>query len=268
VNRTADSLGIPTPKEVSFLGETASPAIADLDKLHQVIESQISYPAFIKPIKGDNSLGITGRSIVRNKTDLTEYMAQLRSMGIVDVLVQEYLEGTEYGVGMVGNPSTGFHFFPILEIDYSKILEKSLPPILGFDSKWDPSSPYWTDIGYKRAVLSPEVEANLKKACITLWERFGCRDYARFDFRCDKGRGDGFDGLNGAIKLLEVNPNPGWCWDGKLAYMAKLEGIKYKDMIRMILASSWDRVQREEQQAVESENLPSASLDSDETTSR
>jgi D-alanine-D-alanine ligase len=264
VNRTADSLGISTPKEVSFLGETASPAISDLDKLHQVIEAQISYPAFIKPIKGDNSLGITGRSIVRSKADLTAYMAQLRAIGIVDVLVQEYLEGTEYGVGMVGNPNTGFHFFPILEIDFSKILEKSLPPILGFDSKWDPSSPYWTDIGYKRAVLSAEVESSLKKACITLWERFGCRDYARFDFRCDKGRGDGLDGLNGAIKLLEVNPNPGWCWDGKLAYMAKLEGVKYKDMIRMILAASWDRIQREDKEA---KNAPD-SLDSDETTSR
>ena len=242
VNRTAEALGIPTAREVIFMGDVATPAIADLDKLHQVIEAKIDYPAFIKPIKGDNSLGITAQSIIRNKQDLTNYMAQLRDMGIRDVLVQEYLQGTEYGVGMVGNPAAGFHFFPILEVDYSAILEKDLPPILGFDSKWNPRSPYWTDIKYKKAQLSPLAESKLKQCCVSLWERFGCRDYARFDFRCDKGKGDGYDGLGGAIKLLEVNPNPGWCWDGKLAYMGKLEGIGYTQLIRMILAAAWDRL--------------------------
>ena len=44
-----------------------------------------------------------------------------------------------------------------------------------------------------------------------LFERLGCRDYARFDFRAD---------ARGEIKLLEVNPNPGWCWDGKVNLMA------------------------------------------------
>ena len=48
-----------------------------------------------------------------------------------------------------------------------------------------------------------------------LFERLGCRDYARFDFRAD---------ARGEIKLLEVNPNPGWCWDGKLNLMAGFQG--------------------------------------------
>ena len=48
-----------------------------------------------------------------------------------------------------------------------------------------------------------------------LFERLGCRDYARFDFRAD---------AKGEIKLLEVNPNPGWCWDGKVNLMAGFAG--------------------------------------------
>ncbi len=48
-----------------------------------------------------------------------------------------------------------------------------------------------------------------------LFERLGCRDYARFDFRAD---------AKGEIKLLEVNPNPGWCWDGKVNLMAGFSG--------------------------------------------
>ncbi|KAI8909940.1 hypothetical protein DFJ77DRAFT_550381 [Powellomyces hirtus] len=240
VNRTAASIGVPTPNEAFYFSDTVTPAVQSLEKLHRVILEDIGYPAFIKPIKGDNSLGITCRSIINNEEELKAYMTELRSIGIRDVIVQEYLDGTEYGVGMVGNKESGFHFFPILEVDYSQITAKSLPPILGFESKWDPKSPYWTDISYKQATsLSAETVSQLHEWCIALSERFGCRDYARFDFRADKAQG-------GTIKLLEVNPNPGWCWDGKLAYMGKFEGLQYRDVIGMVLRASWERLHKNE----------------------
>ncbi|KAI8827056.1 uncharacterized protein EV422DRAFT_23632 [Fimicolochytrium jonesii] len=237
VNRTAAAIGVPTPKEIFYATATATPAVQSPERLHEIISREIGYPAFIKPVKGDNSLGITTRSIVNNETELDTYMAELGSKGIRDIIVQEYLEGAEYGVGMVGNRETGFHFFPILEVDYSRITAKSLPPILGFESKWDPSSPYWTDITYKRASgLSDELVKQLHEWCVALSDRFGCRDYARFDFRADKADG------TGTIKLLEVNPNPGWCWDGKLAYMGKLEGLQYHDVLGMVLKAAWQRL--------------------------
>jgi D-alanine-D-alanine ligase len=66
-----------------------------------------------------------------------------------------------------------------------------------------------------------------------LFERLGCRDYARFDFRADAA---------GEVKLLEVNPNPGWCWDGKLNLMAEMAGLRYSDMLRLILEAAQERV--------------------------
>ncbi|KAI9098645.1 hypothetical protein DFS34DRAFT_81039 [Phlyctochytrium arcticum] len=235
VNRTAASIGVPTPRETFYFADTATPAVQDIAKLHAVISQDIGYPAFIKPVKGDNSLGITCRSIVNNEQELDTYVTELQTMGIRDMIVQEYLDGPEYGVGMIGNRESGFHFFPILEVDYTQITAQSLPPILGYESKWDPTSPYWTDIGYKAATgLSPSTIADLKTWCIALWDRFGCRDYARFDFRSDRA--------NNTIKLLEVNPNPGWCWDGKFVYMGKLEGLTYGDVIGMILNAAWDRL--------------------------
>jgi D-alanine-D-alanine ligase len=241
VNRSAEAIGIETARELTFLPDS-SPYLSQISKLASRVSDKIGFPAFVKPIKGDNSLGITSRSIVNTTADLESYMLELEKSQIRQVLVQEYLQGTEYGVGMIGNPETGFTFLPILEVDFSKIVEQDLPPILGYESKWDPKSPYWTQIGYKKVSLSAEVEEKLKRSCIALWERFNCRDYARFDFRCDVGRGDGFDGLGGMIKLLEVNPNPGWCWDGKFAYMAKLGGYEYSDMLNLILAASWARI--------------------------
>jgi D-alanine-D-alanine ligase len=241
VNRSAEAIGIHTAKELTFLPDSSN-YLLQIRKLSASVADKIGFPAFVKPIRGDNSLGINSRSIVKNCHELEDCMLQLDKSHIREVLLQEYLQGSEYGVGMIGNTETGFTFFPILEVDFSKIIDRKLPPILGYESKWDPESPYWTEIQYKKVFLSPEVDADLKKSCISLWNRFSCRDYARFDFRCDIGRGDGFDGLGGKIKLLEVNPNPGWGWDGKFAYMAKLGGYEYSDMLNMILAASWARL--------------------------
>ena len=69
-------------------------------------------------------------------------------------------------------------------------------------------------------------QRSLKNWSSILFERLGCRDYARFDFRED---------ATGVIKLLEVNPNPGWCWDGKMNLMANFGGYTYTDMLRKII---------------------------------
>lgn len=255
VNRAAEAVGISTPREIHYISTNSTGSgdnnnnfsLHDIEQLDQIISSKIGgYPAFIKPIKGDNSLGITSRSIVNSKSELVNYIRELDSqLGIRDILVQEYLTGSEYGVGMVGNVETGFHFFPILEVDYTNIINLKLPPILGFESKWDPSSPYWSEIQYKRACLSPSVESKLKETCKALWKRFGFRDYGRFDFRCDVGKGDGYGIAGGEIKLLEVNPNPGWCWDGKFTLMAQMDGYQYRDVLGMIMWAAHDRIEKE-----------------------
>ena len=244
VNRTAAALGVPTPRE-TFILASQKEEQDRIQSIHQIIQTNVKFPAFIKPIKGDNSLGITTRSIVANEQELNNYLDELNSINIQDVIVQEYLQGnlklilgTEYSVGVVGNLETGLTFLPILEVDYSKILNRNLPPILGFESKWDPKSPYWSEISFKRAVLSSKAQSELESHVKILFSRFGCLDYARFDFRSDLGTGDG-DG--GEIKLLEVNPNPGWCWDGKLNYMGKMIGKSYSELLGMIIKAAWQR---------------------------
>lgn len=66
-----------------------------------------------------------------------------------------------------------------------------------------------------------------------LFKRLECRDYCRFDWRLDS---------EGNPKLLEVNPNPGWCWDGHLAKMAKIEGLSYSEMLKEILEATERRI--------------------------
>jgi D-alanine-D-alanine ligase len=191
------------------------------------------FPALLKPNTGDSSQGITMDAVVRNEKALLDYLERLRAeFPKRSVLVQEFLTGPEYSVGLVGNPDQGLRALPILEVDYSK-LDQALPKILGYESKWEPDSPYWTQIRYQEATLGEIAQQQLVEHSTRLFERLGCRDYARFDFRAD---------AKGEIKLLEVNPNPGWCWDGKLNIMAGWQGTRYSELLAQILQAAAERL--------------------------
>ena len=82
--------------------------------------------------------------------------------------------------------------------------------------------------------IEPPVQTAMVAAAKTLFRRLSLRDYGRFDFR---------RGADGTLKLMEVNPNPAWANDGKLAFMAGFAGIAYRDMLRMILEAAIARLQ-------------------------
>jgi D-alanine-D-alanine ligase len=191
------------------------------------------FPALLKPNQGDSSQGITKEAVVHNEKALLDYLDRLRAdFPKRGVLVQEFLTGNEYSVALIGNPDQGLRALPVLEVDYSR-LDPGLPRILGYESKWIPESPYWTQISYRETTLADQQQQQLIDNSARLFERLGCRDYARFDFRAD---------AKGEIKLLEVNPNPGWCWDGKMNLMANIQGLRYSEMLGQILQAAVERL--------------------------
>ncbi len=221
VRSIAKSLDVPTPLETYFDPDDQSATLPSV------------FPALVKPNYGDSSIGITQDAVVHTPEQLIEYLGKLRDeLPGRPVLIQEFLPGEEYSVGIIGNSGLGYHVLPVLEVDYSD-LEPGLPRILGYESKWEPDSPYWTQIKYHEAQLHEEGKRKLVDRSLRLFERLECRDYARFDFRTDAA---------GKMKLLEVNPNPGWCWDGKFTYMAGFAGLRYADVLRMVLMAAQERV--------------------------
>lgn len=222
VRGIAKEMGIPVPKAFFVKAEDIG-----------FIEFPIDFPVIVKPNFGDSSFGITQNNVCYDLEALENALAQVREkIGFNKaILVEQLLIGKDISVGIIGNPPESYTTLPIIEEDYSE-LPPDLPRICGYEAKWLPDSPYFK-IKSIAANLPEETERFLIASCTRLYERLECKDYARFDWRLDECN---------TPRLLEVNPNPGWCWDGHLAKMAKLAGINYSDMLNEILKAAEKRL--------------------------
>ncbi|MDD5651032.1 MAG: ATP-grasp domain-containing protein [Candidatus Nanoarchaeia archaeon] len=185
------------------------------------------FPVIVKPNYGDGSFGINQKSVI-----LDQYNLDIRlHKNNYPLLVQEFLPGNELTVGIIGNKEN-YKILPIIEEDYSRLPEE-LPKICGYEAKWDQESPYWKLLSSKKSDLSEKVQQIIIENSIKLFELTNCRDYARIDWRLDQ---------EGNPRLLEVNPNCGWCNDGHLAKMANLDNISYPEMLNLIIKASEKRL--------------------------
>jgi len=190
-------------------------------------------PVLVKPNFGDSSFGITQRSVAYSMEELVNAVAEIREKFGYEkpILVEEFLTGKDITIGIIGNLPEPYIILPIIEEDYSA-LPPELPRVCGYEAKWLPDSPYW-NIKSVPANLPEATEKYVIECCLKLFERLECRDYCRFDWRLD---------AKGNPKLLEVNPNPGWCWDGHLAKMSKLASISYSEMLGAIIRAAETRL--------------------------
>jgi len=200
-----------------------------LDPNDDALELPDFFPALIKPNVSAGSAGITEKSVVHDRAEAEAY---LKEHGDAELLMQEFLVGTEYTVGVIGNPGGDFLVLPPLAIDYGA-LEDGLPPILTHGSKADPDSAYWDKLAFVQAELDDAKREGLARDCRVMFERLGLRDYARFDFR---------EGADGEPRLIDANVNPTWYEGGKMSLMAGWAGHDYAAMLRMIIEAAAARV--------------------------
>lgn len=216
VGGVAKSLGIPAPEERWVAGD------------NPVLNDWKTFPALLKLNRADNSVSIDQGSIVKNEAELVARLKHLhRNFPGRDILVQEYLPGTEYTIPLLGNAGN-YQFLQAFEWDFSDA--KGLAPIITYDQKYDlPDSLYHGKVGSTDAKLTPVQLAQLQSYAIRLAQRLECNDYVKFDFRT---------AADGTIKLIEVNPNTSW---GPSAFIDEDDikaGLTYADVIRFILESA------------------------------
>ena len=246
VRGVAKEMNIPVP-EATFI-----------DKEDDMINLSFNFPVIVKPNFGDSSFGITQESVVNTHEELFSAIGLIRNkLGYEKpILIEEFLSGKDLSLGVIGNPFTSYTVLPVTEEDYGDV-PQDLPRVCGYEAKWLPDSPYFK-IKSVPANLPEATEKFITECSMKLFERLEVRDYARFDWRLD---------ASGNPKLLEVNPNPGWCWDGHLAKMAKFAGFSYADMLKAILDATEMRIEHsgpESRLGARPDNCPATALTADE----
>jgi D-alanine-D-alanine ligase len=223
VRGIAKEMGIPVPK--AFFINPGDSAFS--------LPKDMFFPVIVKPNLGDSSFGITQKSVANSVEELTNSILDIREkIGYEQsLIVEELLTGYDLTLGIIGNPPENYLVLPISREDYSTIPD-NLPQICGYEAKWMPDSPYW-NLKSIKADLPEETEKFIAECSLKLFKRLECKDYARFDWRLDS---------EGKPKLLEANPNPGWCWDGHLAKMSKLVGLSYSNMLNAIILAAEKRI--------------------------
>jgi D-alanine-D-alanine ligase len=157
----------------------------------------LEWPVIVKPATQDASVGLDQGSVVTDRQRLEERIAYLLETYGPPVLVEQFIRGREFNVGLIEAPE--LRALPVSEI---RFVEKDPDywPIVTYDAKWKPGSRDYeaTPPSYPAAV-TPRLREKLVALALKAFRLLGCRDYARVDFRV---------GPTGRPYILEVNPNP------------------------------------------------------------
>lgn len=188
--------------------------IYDLEDLEDV---DIKYPLFVKPLYGGTGIGISEKSIVKNYSQLEKEVKRQLIEYKEPILIERYLEGREFTVGIIGEGKTA-RAIGTMEISIDKESDQGL---YSYKSK----SEYLNYVTY--SLSEGRDKERCEKVALDAWRALGCRDGGRMDLKMDS---------NNNIYFLEVNPlaglNPN---DSDLPILCELNGLSYQDLIDAIM---------------------------------
>ena len=189
---------------------------------------EIQFPLIVKPPQEDASLGISQRSIVRDVKELLEKIAELQSEYQSPALAEQFIEGREFYVGVLGNANA--RALPVIELDFSKY-PTDRPRIASWEAKWgDDGDEKGAEFEGTESVfpenLPDDLRDRLQKAAVEAFHALRLRDYARVDMRMTE---------SGDVFVIEVNPNCYLDAKSEFARAAERDGIGYDALIAQIV---------------------------------
>jgi len=190
------------------------------------IDDELRYPLIVKPANTDNSIGITNDSIVTDKKKLKIQLEKIIAGMSRPALVEEYIEGDEYDVSIMGSDETDFRVLPLSRSVF-KDMPKGFWHIYPFDAKWKDGNAYDKIIVQRPPKnISRGLERVISEIALDTYSILDCHDYGRVEVRVD-------DDNNPYI--LELNPNPSINIGDCVPRSAKLVGMEYGDFIEEII---------------------------------
>lgn len=197
----------------------------------------IDFPLILKPPQEDASLGITQKSIVHDVKELLETISSLQTEFQSPVLAEEFIDGREFYVGVIGNSNV--QPLPLIELDFSKF-PKGLPKIASWSAKWgEDGEGKGAEFAGTESVfptdVSEDLTARIQKVAVDAFQALRLRDYARVDLRVTPAE---------KIYVIEVNPNCYLEEKSEFASAAKKSGIEYPALINRIVELASARYSR------------------------
>ncbi len=185
-------------KEILSYHRIPTPAFRVVDN-GQPLRPRPKLPVIVKPLYEGSSKGIKDNCVVRTTDELQARIKELQGLYRQPVIVERFLTGREFTVGVLGNPPH-LDILPAVEIDHSQ-LPGTANPIYSYEAKWvwdRPDNPL--RIFQCPAELTPALEARMREVVRRTCEVLRIRDWCRVDIRLDE---------RGEPNILEVNPLPG-----------------------------------------------------------
>ena len=189
------------------------------------VPRRLRYPLFVKSANEDASLGIAQASVVEDGAKLRERVAFVHEQVGSDALVEEYVEGRELYVGVLGNDR--LTRLPVWEMLFGSMPDKQ-PAIATRKVKWDRKYQQKYGITTQAAQdLAPAVVSQLDRMSRRIYRALGLSGYARMDFRVTP---------TGQAYVLEANANPNLSQGEDFAQSALAFGVGYDDLLARLMA--------------------------------
>lgn len=181
------------------------------------------FPLLVKPVKEEASYGISQASFVLSDEQFRERVAFIHEKHDADVIAEEYIEGRELYVSLMGNlrPTV----FPIRELIFREVPPNE-PRIATYRAKWDGEYRKRWGLQNQFAELDPALVARIEQTCRRIYSLLTIEGYARIDLRLT---------ANNEVYFIEANPNPILAADEDFAQSAAKAGLSYPQLIDRII---------------------------------
>ena len=191
---------------------------------------RLKFPLIVKSLSEDASLGIAQKSLVDTDEKLKERVAFVHEKLGTAAIAEQYIDGRELYVGVLGNDR--LRVLPVWELEFGEAASRIATAIVKFDVK------YQEERGILQGPaqnLPPEIHKRIHNLTRRICRTLELDGYARIDFRLSS---------DGIPYFLEANPNPEIARHEVFAESAAADGMKYSEMLRRILALGMQRARQ------------------------
>ncbi len=199
----------------------------------EVLNKDLTFPLIVKPVSEGSSAGITNKSVVENEEELRNQVDVIVKTFDGRALVEPFLTGREFSVGMIGNPPT---ILPIVQPNHEK-LPKGYHPLDSLEVKWIFEEEVGTNYFDCPAKIPDSLKREIEEMCLNTWKVLKIRDFCRIDLR-----------MNGEkLYVLDVNSPPGLIppevsETSYLPFASKISGIDYEQLLLNVIEAASKRL--------------------------